>query len=40
MRLNRDIENVKKSGFWYYVRGISLNWERIVEAAERQLEFT
>jgi hypothetical protein len=38
--LKREIESVKKSGFWYHIRGISPDWERITEAVERQLELS
>ena len=38
--LDREIEDVKKSGFWYNIRGISPNWESIINAVERQFELS
>ena len=37
--LNRDIENVKNSGFWYHVRGVNPDWEWLVQAIEHQFEL-
>ena len=37
--LNQQVKDVKNSGFWYNVRGINPDWERIVTAVERQFEL-
>lgn len=37
--LDRDLEDVKRSGFWYLVRSENTAWERIVDAVEHQLEL-
>jgi len=37
--LRQDLEDVKKSGFWYFVRGENPDWERITGAVEHQLEL-
>ena len=37
--LSRQIQDAKSSGFWYNIRSIKPDWERIVDAVERQFEL-
>ena len=37
--LSQQFQEVKNSGFWYNIRGINPDWERIIDAVERQFKL-